>query len=273
MKRLALALVALGPLAGVIIAGPPLVGRGLLASGHAGLAAMFLHDPAWTGYALAKAGRYDAAVAAFGSSPASAYNRANALAEAHRYRDAIEAYNDALDADPEDADAQFNKAIVEKIVAGGALDAGKGGGLANAEANKDFHGKRSDIGDGETSSSGNGYVGSEEGASSRGAQGSSKVSRVGTGTQNSKNAGEGKATGSASEGAGPGRSGGDLADVTAMLAANQRRGLRGHTDQGIIPSVEWLETLPDDPGRFLKLRILAERQRRTAHTAAPEDDD
>ncbi len=178
-----------------------------------------------------------------------------------------------MDANPEDEDARFNKDIVQKIIAGGAVDAGRSKSMANAFANKEHKGKASDNSDGETSSTGNGYVGNQEGSSQSGAQGGSKVSRAGKGQQQASDSGEGKATGSASQGSGPGRAGGDMADVTAMLAENQRKVVRGHTDQSIVPTVEWLQTLPDDPGRFLKLRILAEQKRRAAQGAQQEDDD
>jgi Ca-activated chloride channel family protein len=273
VRRLALALVLGGPCVALWLAGPVVLGHILFSLGYTAAAADLMHDPAWKGYALARAKQWEAAAGAFGVSPANAYNRANALAWSHHYHDAIDVYDDALDANPEDEDARFNKDIVQKIIAGGGVDAGTTTSMANASANKEHKGKASDIGDGDTSSMGNGYVGNQEGSSQSGSQGSSKVSRVGKGQKQTTESGSGKATGSASQGSGAGRSGGDLADVTAMLAENQRKVVRGHTDQSVVPSVEWLQTLPDDPGRFLKLRILAEQKRRAAHASGPEEDD
>lgn len=273
MRRVALFLVIGIPCLAIWLAGPVGLGSVLFALGDTSRAAALLQDPAWKGYALARAAKWEAAATAFGVAPANAYNRGNALARSHHYHDAIEAYDDALDANPEDDDARFNKDIVQKIVAGGAVDAGTTNSMANASANKEHKGKASDNGDGDTGSTGNGYVGNQEGSSQSGAQGGSKVSRVGKGQKQTSDSGEGKATGSASQGAGPGRAGGDMADVTAMLAENQRKVVRGHTDQSIVPTVEWLQTLPDDPGRFLKLRILAEQKRRAAQTVQQGDDD
>ena len=207
------------------------------------------------------------------ASGASAFNRGNALARSHHYRDAVEAYGDALDANPDDEDARFNREVVQKILAAGAADAGPTGGSANASANKEHRGKASDLGNGDASSSGNGFIGSQEAASTSGAQGSSKVSSAGKGQKSSGDSGLGKATGSASQGSGVGRSGGDLADVSAMLVNNSLKVARGHTDGGVVPSVEWLQTLPDDPGLYLKLRIRAEQARRAARAALPGGDE
>jgi Ca-activated chloride channel family protein len=257
------------------VVGPGALGHALFALGFSQAASAFLGDPAWRGYALATRGRYEEAALAFGDAPATAYDKGNALALSHHFHDAIDAYDDALDANPEDEDARFNKDLIRRLLAEGAVDAGPSASMANASAMKEHRGKASDQKDGDTSSSGNGYVGNQEGASTSGGQGGSKVSRVGKGDGVSHNSGEGKATGSASAGSGLGRSGGDLAEATAMMAENQRKILRGHTAGGVEPSVEWLKSLPDDPGLYLKLRIKAERHRRaeSAGTGPKEDDD
>ena len=274
VRAAALGVALLLPCAALWAAGPAGLGHLLFAYGDRAQAAVLLHDPAWTGYMLAASGRWDAAAAAFGMAPANAYNRGNALAKAHRFHDALDAYDDALDANPEDEDARFNKDIVQKIIAGGAIDAGSSASQANASANKERHGKAADTGDGVTSSSGNGYAGNQDAASTSGSQGGSKVGRVGKGQKAmATDSGIGKATGSASQGSGAGRAGGDLVDVSAMLAENQRKVVRGHTDQGLVPTVDWLKTLPDDPGLYLKLRIKAEQQRRAAQGAAASEDD
>jgi Ca-activated chloride channel family protein len=241
--------------------------------GYASASAFLLHDPAWKGYALAAAGHWEDAAAAFGDAPANAYNKGNVLALSHHYHDAIEAYENALDANPEDEDARFNKELVRRILAGGAVDASPSRNSANATANKEHHGKSSDYHDGEASSSGNGFTGNQEGASTSGAQGNSKVSKVGAGSKGSADNGLGKATGSASAGSGVGRAGGNLADVTAMLRENQRRFVRGYTGEAVVPTIEWLQTLRDDPGEYLKLRIKAEQIRRAAHAASSKEDD
>jgi Ca-activated chloride channel homolog len=38
----------------------------------------------------------------------------------------------------------------------------------------------------------------------------------------------------------------------------------------VLPTREWLDTLPDDPGRYLKLRLSAEQARRLARGGSRE---
>lgn len=55
-------------------------------------------------------------------------------------------------------------------------------------------------------------------------------------------------------------------DIVAMM----RKLYRGtdFTGQSVIASRQWLATLPDEPGRYLKLRLAAERERRIAQGRA-----
>lgn len=273
MRRVALALLLLAPLVALAAAGPRLVGHVLFASGFKLRAAPLLGDPAWRGYALARAGDYRAAVAAFGTTPGVAYNRGNALVMAGRYREALDAYDMALDADPEDVDARFNKAVVEKILDTAATPPGEASGNANASARTERHHGGVGNQEGDTNSVGIGFVGNKEGSSNSGAQGGSKVSKIGKGqTADSGLNGE-KASGSAGQSGGAGRSGGNLVDITQQLALNQRRYSPVFASRAIQANVEWLQTVPDDPGQFLKLQILAEHKRREAVAARAAGDD
>ncbi|MFM8355378.1 MAG: VWA domain-containing protein [Gammaproteobacteria bacterium] len=51
-----------------------------------------------------------------GDTATRAYNRGNALAQAGRYADAVQAYDAALAAAPDDADARFNRDLVSRIL-------------------------------------------------------------------------------------------------------------------------------------------------------------
>ena len=72
-------------------------------------------DPAWRGVAAYRAGDYAAAADALRQVPSgdAAYNRGNALAKSRHYREAIEAYDEALKLDPANADAKANRQAVE----------------------------------------------------------------------------------------------------------------------------------------------------------------
>ncbi len=272
MRQLFASLLMLVPCAAIILAGPLIVGHVLFALGYRQAAAPLIGDAGWRGYALARQERYAEAVVAFGKAPANAYDRGNALVKAGRYKDALDAYDDAIEADPEDSDARFNKALVEKIIDAAATASGSTRGHANAVAmHEHAHGGQGNE-EGKTDSLGVGFVGNKEGSSTSGTQGSAKVAKTGSGSNQATDSNAMKASGSAGVAAGRGRSGGDLADITAQLAANQRRFGPVFTAKALQPNVEWLQTVPDDPGVFLKLQIRAERKRRLARASAEQGD-
>ena len=272
MRRFVLALLVLVPVTALALVGPTLLGHALLSAGFSQAAARFLGDPGWRGYTLAREGRYAEAADAFGDAPVNAYDRGNAYARAGFYQRALDAYDDALEADPEDEDASFNKAIVAKLLDNALTQPGGTQGNANAVAmHEKKHGGQGNA-EGKTNSLGVGYVGNKEGSSTSGTQGNSKVSKVGSGDAQATDNNSGKASGSAGLASGRGRTGGDLADITAQLAANQRRYSPAFTATTIKPNVEWLQTVPDDPGSFLKLQIRAEHKRRQERQDAEAGD-
>lgn len=75
-------------------------------------------DPARRGSAHYRQGDFENAVRDFGATPGAdaAYNRGNALARLGRYRDAISAYDKALETRPGMEDAQANRAAVEALL-------------------------------------------------------------------------------------------------------------------------------------------------------------
>jgi Ca-activated chloride channel family protein len=89
-----------------------------LQAGEPEQAAQLAEDPALRGTAEYKAGNYEAALEAF-AAQASAdadYNQGNALAQLQRYKEAIAAYDQALEKQPQMADALHNKAEIEKLL-------------------------------------------------------------------------------------------------------------------------------------------------------------
>lgn len=273
-RRVAIVCLAAVPAGALIVAGPVVVGHALFALGFTSSGAVLMHNASWRGYTLAEAGDYLAAARVFGKRPADAYDRGNALTKAGLYEQALDAYDDALQADPEDEDARYNKALVQKILDTKVLGDGKTSGNANARANVEkSHGSMGDQ-KGDTRSVGIGYTGNKEGSSNATSQGGSKVSKIGTGQQGESGNNSEKASGSAGVASGRGRSGGDMVDaITAQLAVNQRKYSPSFTHETIRPNVEWLQTVPDDPGQYLKLRIRAEHKRREAQDATAQGDD
>lgn len=80
-------------------------------------AAQQLEQPGWKGSALYRSGQYAAAAEAFSSQPGATghYNRGNALARAGKLGQAIEAYDQALQENPDMDAARFNKRLVEQL--------------------------------------------------------------------------------------------------------------------------------------------------------------
>ncbi len=81
-------------------------------------AARNLEDPDLKGSALYRSGNYEAAVDAFsaGDEPSANYNRGNALARAGKLKEAIKAYDQALEMNPDNEDAAFNRKLVKDLL-------------------------------------------------------------------------------------------------------------------------------------------------------------
>lgn len=270
-----LALAGIGLLALLAVSQPRTgFGRLLMGLGLPGLAADVFVDPAWRAAALYEAGRYEEAVALFraGGRRAS-YNLGNALARTGDLDGALAAYDEALRFNPRDADAQANRSLIARMRAE-VIDRGPGGGIANGTAqygarynNTANQDQNNDI---NAASSGEGLAGNKESNASASLPGNSKVARRGKAEQQSIDAGKGQARGSAGDAAGRGRTGGGSAMVAEAPEREVRRVTKSFEAHEIRPDRLWLQTLPDDPGRYLKLRLRAEQTRRVeAGTAIP----
>lgn len=81
-------------------------------------AAEQFENPDWKAAAQYKAGEYDQALENLKNSKSgsSAYNQGNTLAQTGKLEEAIKAYEKALGLNPNDADAKYNKDVVEKAL-------------------------------------------------------------------------------------------------------------------------------------------------------------
>ncbi len=81
-------------------------------------AATLFENPAWKGSAMYRNGDYEGAAQAFSQmqSADGFYNLGNALAHQRKYEEALEAYDKALDLDPDHAGAKYNKGPVEELL-------------------------------------------------------------------------------------------------------------------------------------------------------------
>jgi len=273
MRRLAAALAILPAFVALSVSGQQLAGRALLALGFPSAAAEILKEAGWKGTALYAAGRWSEAANLFAGDGANAYNLGNALARGGRIEDAIAAYDRALAADPGDEDAAFNKALLTTALLQKSKAQGNDGIAASSVASR--AGRFDDhpgSGNGE-GGSGAGLASGQEGASRPGLRASSNVATSGTGEgENADNVhGAGAGAGDTSERASA--TIGQPDAITGLLRERERRMQRRLEAGSVQPSLEWLNTLPDDPGRFLKLRILAEKARRTQASGGHQQDD
>ncbi|MCR9277404.1 MAG: VWA domain-containing protein [Pseudomonadaceae bacterium] len=75
-------------------------------------------DPAWQGVARYRSDDFDGAAERFQTEDSARghYNRGTALAKAERFQEALAAFDAALALEPDHADAQFNRDLVERIL-------------------------------------------------------------------------------------------------------------------------------------------------------------
>lgn len=248
------------------------LGRLLLRLHLPGLALEVLEAPEWRGMALYQAGRYDEAAAAFWSAGGFyAFNRGDALARAGHYGPSVEAFETAIAGHPEDTQATTNKMIVEALLA--QTDGGKGASnFKGSAATQDIStsgGDRTGKG-GDNSGGGTGTAGHQGAGSVGETTGGSKVSRAGEGQQGDAKSGQGQAHGAAGDAAGVGQTSITDAVIAAQIkkASLRVRGKNFEAQEAAV-SRQWLETLTDDPGRYLKLRLRAEHTRRIVEGMKP----
>lgn len=269
MRRLALvaALAALALGAGLFGPGRESLARLALSAGMPGLAAALSADPALTGYALLRSGDPAGAAEALAErhDALSFYNRGEALARSGDIEGAIASYDAVLRAHPVTralvADAGANRQLLLAVVSIEALTGGRAKTNAAAFGEKDRSaGDPSDSGK-ETATSGAGRAGDQESNSQAKAPGGSRVARLGQSRQGEES-GIGDARGSAGDAGGAGRSGGQ-ASAAAITMAEMQRNVQKRNEARSVPATrQWLKTITDDPGAFLKLQLVAEMERR-----------
>lgn len=246
-------------------------GRGLYHAGLPGVAALMLGGPVWKGAALYESGRYPEAAAVFRAAEFAGkdYDLGTALARAGQLKEAADAFDAALVIDPNDEDARFNLALVESRMKRTRADGPDAQNSATASATEN---KRSNTSADETESdvksSGDGAAGDRDTGKDASGAGPSRVTRVGR--SESASGESGKATGSVGSGEGASRTG-DANRNVAKPPEQLAHRLAPMTLKTMAASQRWLETLPDDPGRYLKRRIEHERMgRKERGVAAPE---
>ncbi|MDH0303759.1 VWA domain-containing protein [Pseudomonas sp. GD04091] len=212
---------------------PDQQGLRLLERQQPAAAARHFVDPQWRGMALYQAGDFAAAAAAFaqGNDAAAHYNRGNALARAGELEAALDAYEQALERQPDLKPALDNQALVQQLLQQREAQA------EEQPADADAQGTPGNDTDGNSSSSS---------SQAQGTPGSDEQAQAQESADSASNAQ-----------APPGNAGGDDDSVTqppqrpvsTSLDAEQRQALE-----------QWLREIPDNPAELLRRKFWYEQQ-------------
>ncbi|MFJ4114604.1 tetratricopeptide repeat protein [Pseudomonas sp. NPDC089758] len=212
---------------------PDQQGKRLLEQNRPVEAARHFQDPQWRGMALYQAGDYAAAATAFGQANTAAahYNRGNALARSGELEAALDAYEQALEHQPDLKPALDNQALVQQLLQQ------RQGQAEEQPAQDDAQGTPGSETEGNSSSA------------SSPAQGS-------PGSEEQTNTDQ-PVEGSGNNQAAPGNQVGDDDSITqppkrpvsTSLDAEQRQALE-----------QWLREIPDNPAQLLRRKFWYEQQ-------------
>lgn len=229
-------------------------------------AATELESPEWRGSAEYRNQDYEAAAESFGraATPRSDYNRGNALARAGKLEEAIKAYDEALEAEPEMEDARVNRDLVEQLLKQQQSE-NQSGDSDQENQNNDDNGNDSDQNQqGNDSNSGEQDPDSQQGDQSgqesdqeRGQQDSEE-----SGEQQNSQSGEQSGQENANE---PPQQPSDAAESATGNDANgqQQQAPAELTEAPLTQGQEqWLRRIPDDPGGLLRRKFLQQYQQR-----------
>ncbi|MBF8746383.1 tetratricopeptide repeat protein [Pseudomonas putida] len=212
---------------------PDQQGQRLLEQQRPADAAQHFRNPLWRGVALYQAGDYAGAAQAFAQSNSAAahYNRGNALARSGELEAALDAYEQALELQPDLQPALDNQALVQQLLQQ------REGQAEQAQAGNDAQGTPGSDTDGNSSSAGN---------PTQGAPGDDEQSATAPG--------ESSSTSQAAPGSDPGGDDDSIIKppqrpAAASLDAEQRQALE-----------QWLREIPDNPAELLRRKFWYEQQ-------------
>uniref|UniRef100_A0A7C2B010 VWA domain-containing protein n=1 Tax=Pseudomonas graminis TaxID=158627 RepID=A0A7C2B010_9PSED len=217
---------------------PDQQGEHLLKRHHPAEAARHFEDPQWQGVALYQAGDYAGAVQRFaqGSSAADHYNRGNALARSGELEAAIDAYEQALERQPDFPAALANKALVEQVLAQNK---------ASNQAKADEKAKTDENAD--NARDGN------AGQSSSSAPSAQQDANADRSASDQQSAADEQASGAGSDSDEPVSASGKPAD--GQIDGEQKQALE-----------QWLRQIPDEPGELLRRKFWYEQQQHQEKT-------
>ncbi|SHN01921.1 VWA domain-containing protein [Phytopseudomonas punonensis] len=223
-------------------------GQRLLEAGRAKEAAERFEDPHWRGMALYEAGDYAAAAEQFAGddSARSLYNRGNALARSNELEAAIDAYERALEIDPQLQQAAKNKALVEELLRQREQKQAEQPNEADEQPDEDKSEEQQQPGQSAAPSQDERQDSQGQPATAEDQQQSEdKPAQQGQPSEPAEKAEAGE----------PAPTGGNAPEAEAPLDGERRQALE-----------QWLRQIPDDPGELLRRKFWYEQQQRQEQT-------
>ena len=231
-------------------------GQRLLEAQRPAEAAKRFKDPQRQGHALYQAEDYAAAAERFaqGDSAAAHYNRGNALARSNELEAAIEAYEQALELQPELQQAQTNKALIEELL---------------RQRQQQQNQQSADDSQADQQQAENQQPGQQGQRAQPGDKGENQQPSSPSGTEKNEKPptpqpkdgdGEGEEQQTPTPGE-PSEPSDKTADEQQIASADEA--LDGERRQALE---QWLRQIPDDPGELLRRKFWYEQQQRQEQT-------
>ncbi len=215
-------------------------------------AAELFESPEWRSAAQYRAGQFEASAASLANvdSTLGHYNRGNALAKAGQLPAAIASYDRALELDPNDEDARYNRDLLKQYLEDNPQE---------QQQQDQGQGEQGQQGDSDQSQSQSGEQqeggqGGDEQQGEQGEEGESGDSEAAQG-DDAQNEGEPQAEDSSEQNANAGEQAGDEAEAAA---AGPEEVEQWASEQA---AEQWLRRVPQDPGGLLRRKFLYQYQR------------
>ena len=225
-------------------------GQKQLAEGNAADAAALFEDPSWRGVANYRDGEYAGSAAGFAGQEdtENLYNLGNALARLGEFETAIDAYQQVLEIDPDDEDAQYNLDLLKQAQEQQS-ESGKG---QNQDSSQPGGGQQSE-GDGDQNQSGNEGADGEANSESQGGDSSRSEEEM---NQEDLEAIKEELERAAQEAA---QQQGEPEDQRGKSPAEAMAQRRAQEQQQAME--QWLRRIPNDPGGLLRRKFRYQYQR------------
>ncbi len=230
--------------------------QALMAAGEAEKAAALYNDDRWKGIAHYKSGDFEQATEEFSKydSVEAAYNRANSLAKQGKLVEAIEAYDEVLEREPEHEDALFNKDLVEKanedLKQEPAGDENQPSDEGDKDPDQQQESEQQQSADKQESESESDESKSDENSESSDANEEQESQEDASDDQQTKPSEETKEEGETEEE--------QMTQEAEDQQSEQEAQEQKETDQAVQ---QWLRRIPDDPGGLLREKFSRQLQR------------